>query len=187
MLRPCTPRPSRPVPTASPPAASDSRSSSRSTPLADPVRLIDILGQATDDAVRRLGNAFGLDDVQAEAVMDLQVHRGTPAHRARIADELRVLRSDWGPPVEAEVRFTGRRSAVLVVDGAEHSFRAGGVSGVLQEIGAFVSEEIAVPRLRSVTATIGGLPDGPIRMTCTPARNGRFEYADEPVVPDDEG
>jgi hypothetical protein len=157
--------------------------------LTDPVRLIGILAQAADDddAVRRLRDAFDLDDVQAQAVLDLQVRRVTPAHRARIAEELRVLRTDWGPPVEAAVRFTGRRSAVLAVDGTERSFRAGGVSGVLERIGAFVVEEIAVPRLRPVTATISGLPDGPIRMTYTPARNGHVEYPDEPVAPAGKG
>jgi hypothetical protein len=157
--------------------------------LADPVRLIGILAQAADDddAVRRLRDAFDLDDVQAQAVLDLQVRRVTPAHRTRIAEELRVLRADWGPPVEAAVRFTGRRSAVLAVDGTERSFRAGGVNGVLERIGTFVVEEIAVPRLRPVTATISGLPDGPVRMTYTPAGNGHVEYPDEPVAPDDAG
>ena len=41
--------------------------------------------------------------------------------------------------------------------------------------------------LRPVTATISGLPDGPIRMTYTPARNGHVDYPDHPVVPADEG
>jgi hypothetical protein len=119
--------------------------------------------------------------------MDLQVRRVTPVHRALIAEEIRVLRADWGPQIEAEVRFTGRRSAVLTLDGTEHRFRAGGLNGVLQNIGAFVLEEIAVPRLRPVAATITGLPDGPIRMTFTPARDGHFEYPDDPVVHVGEG
>jgi hypothetical protein len=159
------------------------------TALAEPVRLIGILLEAVDDddAVRRLRDAFALDDVQAQAVLDLQVRRVVPGHRARIAEELRVLRADWGPPIEAEVRFAGRRSAVLSIDGTEHSFRAGGVNGVLERLGAFVLEEIAVPRVRPVTATITGLPDGPVRMTYTPARNGQFEYPDDPVVPEAEG
>jgi hypothetical protein len=149
--------------------------------LADPARLIGIVGESADDedAARRLAREFGLDDVQAQAMLDLQVRRVTAAHRARIADELRVLRAEWGPPVEAQVRFTGRRSAVLSVDGAEHSFRAGGVQGVLDRIREFVLEEIAVPRLRPVVATVTGAPDGPIRITYTPSRNGRHEHADD--------
>ena len=61
------------------------------------------------------------------------------------------------------------------------------MNGVLERIATFVLEEIAVPRLRPVAAKITGLPDAPIRMTYTPARNGRFEYPDERVAPDGEG
>jgi hypothetical protein len=61
------------------------------------------------------------------------------------------------------------------------------VNGVLERIATFVLEEIDVPRLRPVAATITGLPDGAIRMTYTPARNGRFEYPDDPVAPEAEG
>ena len=105
----------------------------------------------------------------------------------QIAEELRVLRAEWGPPLEAHVRFTGRRSAVLEIDGAEHSFRAGGVNSVLDRIGEFVRDEVALPALRPVAATITGLSDGPIRMTYTPSGRGRYEYPDDVVVPDDEG
>jgi DNA gyrase/topoisomerase IV subunit A len=76
--------------------------------LADPVRLIGILRESEDDdAARRLPHAFDLDDLPARAVMDLQVRRVTAANRARIAEELRVLRTDWGPTVEAHVRISG--------------------------------------------------------------------------------
>ncbi|HVD26873.1 MAG TPA: hypothetical protein VNC79_00025 [Mycobacteriales bacterium] len=157
--------------------------------LADPVGMIRILLDCADDedAIGRLSQEFALDEVQAQSVLDLQVRRVTAANRARIAEELRVLRAEWGPPLEAQVRFTGRRSAVLSIDGAEHSFRAGGVNGVLEKIGAFVLEEIAVPRLRPVAATVSGLPDGPVRMTYTPARSGHFEYPDDPIASAGEG
>jgi hypothetical protein len=157
--------------------------------LADPVRLIGILQESVDDddAARRLMDAFGLDDVQARAVLDLQMRRVTAADRARIAEELRVLRADWGPMIEAHVRFSGRRSAVLSIEGAEHSFRAGGPHGVLDRIGEFLLDEVAVPRMRPVAATIDGLPEGPIRMTYTPARSGQYDYADEPIAAEDEG
>ena len=157
--------------------------------FADPVRLVGILTESADDddAARRLRDAFGLDERQAEAVLDVQVRRMTAAGRARVAEELRVLRADWGPAVGAHVRFSGRRSAVLSIDGAEHSFRGGGVQGVLDRIREFVLHEIAVPRLRPVAVRITGLPEGPIRMTCTPARDARFQYPDEPVAPEGEG
>jgi hypothetical protein len=157
--------------------------------LADPVRLVGILVESADgdDAVRRLRNAFGLDDVQAQAVLDAQFRQVTAAPRARLAEELRVLRADWGPTVEAHIEFTGRRSAVLSVDGTEHTFRAGGVQSVLDRIAEFLLDEVAIPRLRPVAATISGLPAGPIRMTYTPARNGRYEYPDEPVAPEAQG
>jgi len=156
--------------------------------LADPAHLVGILQESADDddAIGLLLDAYGLDAAQAQAVLDLQVRRVIPANRARIAEELRVLRAAWGPAVEAQVRFSGRRSAVLTVDGTEHRFRAGGVNGVLAAIGAFVLDEIAVPRLRPVTAMISGLPDGPIRMTYTPAGNGHFDYPDDPIAPDGE-
>jgi hypothetical protein len=156
--------------------------------LADPAGLMQILGECADDedAIVRLTQDFALDRIQAQAVLDLQVRRVTAANRARIAEELRVLRAEWGPPVQAQVRFTGRRSAVLSIDGAEHSFRAGGVHSVLDRIGRFVLDEVALPALRPVAATITGLPDGPIRMTYNPSRDGRCEYADEPDAPDGE-
>jgi hypothetical protein len=67
--------------------------------LADPGRLITILTESEDDddALRRVRTTFDLDDdVQAEAVLDLQVRRMTRANRVRIAEELRILRGDWG-------------------------------------------------------------------------------------------
>jgi hypothetical protein len=109
------------------------------------------------------------------------VRRVIPAHRARIAEERRVLLAEWGPPVHALVRFSGRRSAVVSIDGAQHSFRAGGVDAVLQRVGRFLREEVAVPRLRPVVATVTGLAEGPIRITYTPGGSARAEYGDEPA------
>jgi hypothetical protein len=152
--------------------------------LADPVRLLGILldSEDDDDAIDRLMDAYGVDAVQAQAMLDLQFRRVIPANRARLADGLRVLRAEWGPPVVAHIEFTGRRSAVLSIDSAEHSFRAGGVHGVLDKIRDFVLDEVAVPTLRPVVTSIAGLPDGPVRMTFTPSRDGRYEYPDEPVA-----
>jgi len=182
-------------PTAEPQPADDHRGerlrilTAMEAVLADPARLIHVLLDCADDedAIGRLSQDFALDHLQAQAVLDLQVRRVTAAHRARIAEELRVLRAEWGPPVQAQVRFTGRRSAVLSIDGAEHSFQAGSVNSVLDRIGTFVLDEVALPALRPVAATITGLPDGPIRMTYNPSRDGRCEYANEPDAPDGEG
>lgn len=61
------------------------------------------------------------------------------------------------------------------------------MQGVLDRIREFVLEEIAVPKVRSVVATVSGLPDGPTRITYTPSREGRYEYLDEPVALGGEG
>jgi hypothetical protein len=178
-------------PAAGPPPADDGHRGERfrilsaiESALADPVRLLGILldSEDDDDAIDRLMDAYGVDAVQAQAMLDLQFRRVIPANRARLADELRVLRAEWGPPVMAHIEFTGRRSAVLSIDGAEHSFRAGGVHGVLDKIRDFALDEVAVPTLRPVVASVAGLPEGPVRMTITPSRDGRYEYPDEPVA-----
>jgi hypothetical protein len=154
--------------------------------LADPGRLITILTESEDDddALRRVRTTFDLDDdVQAEAVLDLQVRRMTRANRVRIAEELRILRGDWGPSIEAHARFSGRRTAVLSIDGADHRIRATGAQDALDRIDALVVEHFAIPQLRPVVVTVSGLPGGPTRMTCTPARNAAFEYPDDPEQP----
>jgi hypothetical protein len=73
--------------------------------LADPVRLVELLQEAGDDAdvVRRVADAFSLDAQQAESVLAVQLSGLTPGRHARLADELRVLRARWGPPIEGQV------------------------------------------------------------------------------------
>lgn len=67
--------------------------------LADPVRLVGALAGAADDedAVQRVRDAFGLSEEQATAVLDLQFRRLHRAGRARVTDELAMLRADHGP------------------------------------------------------------------------------------------
>jgi hypothetical protein len=43
------------------------------------------------------------------------------------------------------------------------------------------------PRSRPVAVSVTGLPEGPIRMTYTPAGTGRYQYPGEPVAPEPEG
>jgi len=123
--------------------------------------------------------AYGVDRVGARAALDLQFSRVSRGGRRRIAEELAVLRAEWGPPVEGRVRFTSRGSAVLSLDGTERRFDAGGTDGVLDRLHAFLTEDVAVRRLRPVVATISGLPGGPTRMTVSPARSGSYEYPDD--------
>jgi len=146
--------------------------------LADPVSLVHTLQEATDDedAARRVAEAFGLSPEQAATVLAVQVRSLTPAHRRRVADELTVLRADWGPPLQGGLRFTNRRSAVLELDGVERRFTAGGPGAVLDLVLDHLTEEVAVPMLRPVVAAISGLPGGPVRMTVTPARDGHVEH-----------
>ena len=153
------------------------------TALADPARLIGILVEAADDddAIARLVDAYAVDSVGAQALLDLQVRRVIPVHRVRITEELRVLRAEWGPAIDAQVQFSGRRCAVVSIEDAQHTFRAGGVNAVLERLGRFLLEEVATPRLRPVTAAVTGLPDGPIRITYTPGGGARAEYRDDPA------
>jgi hypothetical protein len=155
------------------------------TALAEPVRLIGLLQDAADDedAVRRVRQEFGLDRAHAEAMIDVQFRWLNRADRARVAEELRVLRADWGRPVEGSVRFAGRRSAVLSLNGAEHPFRAAGAQRVLDLVSEHVVTQVAQPRLRPVVLTVTGLPEGPTRLTLTPAGSGHYEYPHDPVVP----
>jgi hypothetical protein len=145
--------------------------------LTDPIALVRVLQEATDDedAVRRVAGAFGLTPDQATAVLDQQLMQLTPARRQRLAGEVRTLRSEWGPPIEGELRFTTRRSAVLTLDGTERRFTAGGVGGVLDLLFQHLLEDIARPALRPVVATVTGLPDGPTRMTVTPSGDGHVD------------
>ena len=94
----------------------------------DPLRLLQAVQDATDDAdaVRRVGQAFDLDDELSRALLDLQFRNLSSDSRARRAEELQLLRAEWGPPMAATLTVTGRRQGVLTVDGAEHRFRASG-------------------------------------------------------------
>jgi hypothetical protein len=148
--------------------------------LDDPVRLVHALQGAADDqdAVRQVGAAFDADEQVARALMDLQFGRLTAASRARLADELRILRTDWGAPVDGELTLTGRRSGVLTVDGAARRFTARGLSGLLDGVAAFVRTDIAVPRLRPVAVVVTGAPGGPVGMTVWPDGTASFDYED---------
>jgi hypothetical protein len=146
--------------------------------VADPATLLGVLQEATDDedALGRVGEAFELSPDQAMVVLDIQVRSFTPGRRAKLADELAVLRAQWGPPLEGRVHFSSRRSAVLTLDGAERRFTAGGTGGVLDLLHQHLFETVARPALREVVATVTGLPDGPTRMTVTPSGDGHFDH-----------
>jgi hypothetical protein len=128
---------------------------------ADPVRLVQVVQDATDDAdaARRIAEAFELDVDVAETALDLQVRLLTPARRRRLAEELRVLDTPWGEPLDAELRFTTRRSATLTLDGAAHTFRGSSPDDVLHQVTAFLHEHVAVPQLRPVVLEEAGIPD----------------------------
>jgi hypothetical protein len=146
--------------------------------LADPARLVREVQEAVDDgdAVRRVAEAFGLDPDQAVVALDVQVRSFTPARRAQVAEELRVLRAEWGPPIEGHVHFASRRSAVLTLDGTERRFSAGGTGGVLDLLFTHLLGDVARPALRPVVARVTGLPAGPTRMTVTPGGQGTYDY-----------
>jgi hypothetical protein len=81
-------------------------------------------------------------------------------------------------PVAGELVLTGRRSALLSIDGADHRFTAGGIPGLLDEVAAFLRTDIAAPRLRPVVLTVTVGRAGPVRMAVLPDGNASFHYGD---------
>ncbi|MCA0145778.1 hypothetical protein [Blastococcus sp. LR1] len=150
--------------------------------LADPVRLVVLLADAADDddAVRRVQEAFDLPAEQATAVLDLQFRRLSRATRAHVADELRILRAEWGPDVPATVAFTSRCSAVVTVDGDARTLSAAGAQEVLVRISAHLVDDVAVPRMCPVVAEVTGSAGGPVRIRALPSGDTSCEYADDP-------
>jgi hypothetical protein len=150
---------------------------------ADPLRLLEAVQAAADDedALRRVGEAFDLDEELSQVLLDLQVRRLSIDSRSRVADELRLLRAEWGPPVEATLTMTGRRHAVLTVEGAEHRFGASGRQVLFGEVHAFVHEQVARPRLRPVVLTGGEAAGGPVRWTVWPDGSGRDGDVGDPT------
>lgn len=148
---------------------------------ADPVRLVELLTRAEDDdeALALLRESFGLDDAQASAVLDGRFRMLVAVRRARLAQELDVLRAEWGPPLPATLAFTGRRAAVLAVDGTEHRITGGGPQTVLSRATDVLVEEVAVPRRQPVDVAVTGLDRGPVRFTVTPGRSASFEHPED--------
>jgi hypothetical protein len=146
------------------------------TVSADPVRLVDVVQDAADDAdaARRIAEAFGLDLDLAAVALDLQVRRLTPSTRARIAEELRVLEAPWGPALDADLLFTTRRSATLTVDGIQRSFRGGGPNAVRDQVFAFLHEQVTGPQLRPVVIAETGAADA-ARWVVRPDRSASRE------------
>ena len=151
--------------------------------LADPVRLVRLLQEADDraDAVRTLGTAFGLTSEQASVVLDNQFGLLVRGRREVLADALRILRAPWGPPLELTLRARDGRSAVLELDGVEHTFGARSRHDLLDRVSAFLLEQVAVPRLRPVVLSTD-LAGGPAVLRIWPSRTTEFEYADDPPV-----
>jgi hypothetical protein len=149
--------------------------------LDDPVRLAHVLAEADDDrdAVGRVTATFGVDERQALALLDLQFGRLTRAHRARLADELRVLRADWGPPVEGELVLTGRRTAVLSAEGTTRRLTARTLAALLDEVVALVRTTIAAPRLRPVVLTVTGATKGLAGVTVRPDGSASFDHHED--------
>lgn len=62
--------------------------------LTERATVLDVLDAASsvDDAIVRLGQRLGLDEVQATAVTDMQLRRLVPSEVARIEQEVRFCR-----------------------------------------------------------------------------------------------
>ena len=154
--------------------------------LADPVRLMVIVAGSADeaDAARRISQEWALDDEQTRAVMDLQVRRVTAAGRAIVADELRVLAGPSGARRSKGTR-TSPGGAPPSWPSTAPSTRSG--HGVCTASSTRSGSSPSSPSpfrgcaLRKIRIT--GLPEGPTRMTCTPARHGSFEYPERQMAP----
>ena len=149
----------------------------------NPVRLVQAVQDATDDedAVRRVGEGFGLDEELSRVLLDLEVRNLSTGSRRRVAEELRLLRAEWGPPIEATLAVTGRRQGVLTVDGAEHHFRASGPQALIGQVHAFLVEQVARPQLRPVVLTGGEAAGGPVRWTVRPDGSATAEDVGDPT------
>jgi hypothetical protein len=154
------------------------------TVLADPARLVRLLQDAEDraDAVRLLGATFGLAAEQADVVLDNQFGLLVRSRRAAVAEQLRILRAPWGPPLELTLVGRGRHRAALDVDGTEHVFRGRSRDGLLDEVIGFLFEQVTVPQLRPVRLSTD-LPGGPGVVTVWPSSRAEFEYPDDPAEP----
>jgi hypothetical protein len=139
--------------------------------LADPVRVVRTIAAAEDedDAARRIAADLGLDEATARTVLDQQYRSLTRSNRARLAEELRVLRAPWGEPLPATLVVRDRRLAVLTLDGADRTFRARGENALLDQVARHLLEEVARPRLRPITVTTSGLSRGPTVVTVLPS------------------
>jgi hypothetical protein len=152
------------------------------TVAADPVRLVRVVQAADDrdDALRAVVEAFGLTADQASVVLDNQFGMLVGSRRTALAEELEVLRAPWREPLELDLRIRGRRAAVVVVDGTEHRFRAGGLQSLLAEVAEFLQKTVAEPQLRPVQVTTGLSGDWPRLLRISPSRMLQYEYADDP-------
>ncbi len=150
---------------------------------ADPLRLLQAMQDAVDDedAVRRVGDAFTLEEELSRVLLDLQVRQLSVASRSRVADELRLLRAEWGAPIEATLTVTDRRQGVLRIDGAEHRLGASGRRALFDEVQTLLHEQIARPRLRPVVLTRSGAAGGPVRWTVWPDGSGTAQDAGDPA------
>jgi hypothetical protein len=147
---------------------------------ADPVRLVRLVheSETREDALRAVATAFGLTPEQASVVLDRQVGGLVRSNRTELAEELRVLRAPWGEPLELQLRVRGRRNAVLLLDGEEHRFRAGGLNALLDQVTDFLDREVVRPRLRPVLLGTD-LVGGPSVIRIWPSRSCEYEYPED--------
>ncbi|RBY90157.1 hypothetical protein DQ244_11845 [Blastococcus sp. TBT05-19] len=160
------------------------------TALADLPRLIAVLSDAEDDAdaLRRLGHAYDLTEVQAQAVLDGQFLLLSRRHRARRAAEIQALTEGlagvWDPPLHVQAVVHSPTDVRVVLADEEHRVRGTDLEDSLDRLVQLVRERLAGPRRRRVVITTG-LVDGPVRIELDPTGNVRFRHADEepgPVV-----
>jgi hypothetical protein len=151
------------------------------TVLADPHRLVALLLDAEDDAaaIHSVAEAFGLSHEQAQAVLDNQFGLLVQGRRARVSEELRILRSPWQEPLAVELVGTGDGRADLLLYGEVHPFSARSTRLLLDAAVEFLRERVVEAELRPVVLATGLDGRDPVRVRIWPSRSTEFEYADD--------
>lgn len=142
--------------------------------------LLALLFEAEDDeaAVRALRDGYGLTEVQADSVLDLQLRGLNRARRSAVEDqrdELDAVRGAAVAPLDVTARARSSTHVVLTHDGVDHEVEGSEPEHLLERLVELVRERIAGPLAREVRVTID-LPGGPSTILVDPVGSAHFSY-----------
>lgn len=145
--------------------------------------VVDVIAAAVGrgEAMRQLRSQFALDAVQAQAILDLQLHLLTQDRRRAIHEERELLRAVRDADAPA-VRLRGEALSPTHLR-ASHEERLYEViesepGSAIERFVDVVREQIARPTLADVFVDFTGpvAPDGPERIHISPTGEARFLY-----------